>query len=280
MLRCCTTQRRPKFARWFCGKCLERVREVNEACGLCAIPIGWHSIVNSVFSHSNRCKTLTGATAAADQLNAFFKASTGAWEWGKGIIERHWITAGLPLGIDVLVEDYLDAVLATGPDKLSLFNELVAARGIPPYWRDFEAIPLQLIWQEEGDDGRLLVAHEEIIWQYPDGEDCFADLTLRVVPAGTGWLWEVVLDDEAAGEDDPLLAHGTAFSVEEAKATCDSVAQDLIVREEGRSSRQEAEEREAQLNPSWEFPFCPDIVQPSQDWNYVHFDFKQDDDEQ
>lgn len=127
-----------KFSLWFCGKCLKRVREVNKACGSCVIPIGWHSIVNGVFAPSNRCKTLMGATAVADELGAFFRETVSVSEWGDRLVERHWLAAGLPLGQDVSVDDYLKAVRATVPDKVALFDELVAVRGVPPHWRDFE----------------------------------------------------------------------------------------------------------------------------------------------
>jgi hypothetical protein len=199
-------------------------------------------------------------------------------ERAKQVIERHWIIAGLPLGHDIPVDDYLDAVRATGPDKLFFFNELVAARGIPPHWREFEAIPLELVWEEECEDGLSFSASEEIIWSYPDGEEEFADLTLRVASEGDGWVWEVILD-EAAGEGPPLLAHGMASTVDDAKRDCDVTARRLIAEEEERSAQREAEEREARLDPSWAFPFSPDVVAPTQDWKYVHFDFKNPDDD-
>jgi hypothetical protein len=84
-----------KYTHWFCGGCLKRVREVNEACGRCAIPVGWHSIVNGVFIPGNRCKTLIGATGAADELNAFFRETASVSEWGDRIVERRWMAAGL-----------------------------------------------------------------------------------------------------------------------------------------------------------------------------------------
>jgi hypothetical protein len=124
-----------KFAVWFCRGCLKPVREVNKACGSCVIPIGWHSIVNGVFAPTNRMKTVTGATAVADELGAFFRESVSVSEWGTEIVKRHWLTAGLPLGQDVSVKDYQNAVRATAPDKTALFDELAAARGIPPHWR-------------------------------------------------------------------------------------------------------------------------------------------------
>jgi hypothetical protein len=141
------------FAIWFCGGCKDRARAVNEACGRCAIPIGWHSIVNGVFIPGNRCKTLIGATGVADELGAFFRETTDMHDWGKQIIERHWRSAGLPINEDVAVDDYLSAVIATRPNTLALFDELVAARGIPPHWREFETIPFELAWEEESEGG-------------------------------------------------------------------------------------------------------------------------------
>jgi hypothetical protein len=240
-----------KFALWFCGGCLDRAREVNEACGRCAIPIGWHSIVNGVFIPGNRCKTLIGATGAADELGAFFRESADIHEWSKQVIERHWRSAGLPLDQDVPVDDYLSAVIAMDPVTSTLFDELVEARGIPPHWHELEAIPLELVWEEETEDGRSFQAYEEIVWRYPDGEDEFADLTLRVASAGDGWVWEVLLDEEVAGEGDPLLAHGVASTVDDAKRECDAMALHLIAQEEERSALREVEEREARLSPTW-----------------------------
>jgi hypothetical protein len=64
------------------------------------IPAGRHSIVNGIFFPGNRCRTLSGATAVADQLNSFFREYGGVWEWGRGVVERQWKEAGLPLGPD------------------------------------------------------------------------------------------------------------------------------------------------------------------------------------
>ncbi len=94
------------------------------------------------------------------------------------------------------------------------------------------------------------------------------------------WTWEVILDEEAVGEGDPLLAHGVAPTLEKAKADCGAAAQQLIAQEDERSARREEEEREASLNPRWSFPFCPDVVEPAQEWNYVYFDFKKEDDDE
>jgi len=80
--------------------------------------------VNGVFFPGNRMKTLPGATAVADELNAFFRESGGVWEWGRGVVERQWQRAGLQPGESVLVEDYLQAVWAKGVDKEALFDEL------------------------------------------------------------------------------------------------------------------------------------------------------------
>ena len=173
-------------------------------------------------------------------------------EWSRRIVERHWGEVGLPAGQDVAVVDYLSAVRARGIDKNALFEELVAAQGVPCNWRDFEAIPLELIWHEDAGNGSCFVAFENIAWWYRADEDedvdegyDDADLTLRVASAGeSAWLWEVILDEEAAGGADPVLAHGASATLEEAKATCEESALKLIAREKQRSAQREANERQ------------------------------------
>lgn len=141
-----------KFSVWFCSGCLPRVRRLNLACGRCAIPIGRHSLVNGVFVHSNRCRTLTGAGGVADEFNAFMRETCSMGEWAKRVVARHWRDAGLPVGQHITVDDYLNAIWARGVDKEALFEELVATRGISPHWRDLETIPLEMIWREEAPD--------------------------------------------------------------------------------------------------------------------------------
>jgi hypothetical protein len=102
--------------------------------------------------HSNRCRTLTGATGVADEFNAFMREACSMGEWAKRVVARHWRDEGLPVGQHVTVDDYLNAIWARGVDKEALFDELVATRGISPHWRDFETIPLEMIWREEAPD--------------------------------------------------------------------------------------------------------------------------------
>lgn len=230
LCRCCgasLVDASTKWARWFCGPCLERAVEVNRACGSCVIPIGYHSMVNGVFRYVNRCKTLPGATAFADQLNAFFRESGSVWEWGLTVIARHWARAGLPPGTAVPVDTYLTAVDAAGVDCQALFDELVAARGIPSNWPDFAAIPLELILREADSDGTL-EAFEEIVWTYPDGEDNFAELRLSIAPHRGGWEWAVTVDAEAAGENGGVLATGANDELRRAKSDGEAAAQRLI----------------------------------------------------
>jgi len=142
--RCCGVEAvdtRHKFCHWFCQDCRARVSELNFACGSCVIPVGWHSIVNSVFYTSDRPDVLPNLAAFADQLHAFFRESGSTWGWGCLVIARHWAAAGLPPGEDVSLDTYLDAVATLGIDKPALFDELVSARGIPSNWRTFADAP-------------------------------------------------------------------------------------------------------------------------------------------
>lgn len=138
LCRCCGAElvdARHKFALWFCRACFSRARAVNVACGRCAIPVGWHSIVNAVFINSERAKSRSGASVEADQLNAFFRETGTVWDWGQNVVERQWQRAGLAAGHDVSVNAYLKAVRGQQVDKASWFKELAGARGVPSsYW--------------------------------------------------------------------------------------------------------------------------------------------------
>jgi hypothetical protein len=261
-----------KYAKWFCPECFGRVDQVNRALGSCALPIGWHSIINGVYAPGNRLKTLPAITAFADQLSTFFRESGGVWAWGRGIVERHWHRVGLPLGEDLAVDEYLEAVWAHGVDKEALFEELVAAKGIPANWRQFEAVPLELVWVRS-DDGALHQAMEETVWAYPDGEDEYAVLFLRVFhEADDRWIWGLVIDEEAAGENDTLLMGGASASLAQAKADCEAAATDLIAREDARSEAREQAEKERWRREWDEFP-STDVCNPVVEWEYVHFDW-------
>ena len=220
-----------KFTRWFCPPCFELAREVNDACGRCAFPVGWHSILNSVFVNANRCKTLPGATAAADQLTAFFREAVDMGTWSRHIVDRQWQRATLPRSTDVAVDDYLDAVWSVGVDKAALFDELITARGIPLDWRGFEDLPLELLWRP-ADDGSL-VTNDTIVWTWPDGVAEHADLTLRIHHIGDdAWTWTILIEEQAVGEGDAVLATDTVRTVEEAKTQCELAALRLIDRQE------------------------------------------------
>ena len=109
---------------------------------------------------------------------------------------------------------------------------------MPSNWREFEAIPLELIWQEEPDSGESFVASEEILWWYPETDEDeegydFAELMLRVAAGGDdAAVWEVVLSEEAAGDNDPVLASGAEPSLEAAKAVCEATALVLVAEQE------------------------------------------------
>jgi hypothetical protein len=143
------------------------------------------------------------------------------------------------------VEDCLKAARAKDVDQEAFFEELRTARGVPSNWREFEAIRLELVWAES-EDGASFQAVEEIVWRYPNGEDEFAPLFRRVVREAEGqWVWGVVPDEEAAGENDPILVHGATQTLEEAKAECEATALRLIDEEKARFARHEREEVEA-----------------------------------
>ena len=57
----------------------------------------------------------------------------------------------------------------------------------------------------------------------------YAALFLRVVrEADDLWIWGLVIDQEAAGEEDPLLVHGAASTLERAQVDCQAAARQLI----------------------------------------------------
>ena len=225
-----------KFSRWYCARCIKTVHEVNEACGFCAIPVGWHSIVNGVYVSPKSCRTEVGATAVADQLNAFFRESGGAWGWGKQVTERQWKRAGLPLDQHVAANDYLTAVWMKRVDKRTLFEELAAARGIPAeYWPKSEMIKLNLTWREDYDSCSLFHAVEKILWERPSTDDEYTDLLLRAERAADRhWRWTAGIDPEAAAPHYRLLADGVAPSLDQAKEDCEAAACRLILDQEER----------------------------------------------
>lgn len=241
LCRCCAAtviSAHHKFARWFCDECLTRVVEVNTACGTCIIPIGWHSIVNGVFISTNRHKDLPDLDAAADQLYAFLRESGGTWEWGRHVVEQHWIAAGLPAGGDVPLDHYLAAVAGLGVDKQALFEALVSARGVPANWREFADVPATPLWDDTGNGGYR--AQEWIRWETPpwrldeDDEEPYTDAPLHLIvrPLVDGtWVWKVVLDGEFSAID-PVLASGIQPTAEQAKDRCDAHAQRLIAMQE------------------------------------------------
>lgn len=227
-----------KYAFWFCPRCRANATTVNRALGYCAIPVGWHSIVNRVFVETSQARTRPGATAAADQLNAFLRESRSVSDWAHEIVVRQWHRAGLPEGEMVGVGEYLSAVWAKDVDKERLFGELVAARGIPDVWRAPEAIPLALVWAQQ--HGGALEATEEIVWLCPGDEYDYAELTLKVTTGPYGsWRWCVVLDQKAAGDADPTLADGRAATEEEAKSACAAATGRLIENAERKAHQAE-----------------------------------------
>jgi hypothetical protein len=119
------------YARWFCAACLKQADYVNRACGYCAIPVGWHSIVNGFYGSAETCEARRGSTSVADQLWAFFREAESVCDWGVQVTGRQWRCAGLPSRRVVTADAYLAAVRAKGLDPDSLFRELAVARGVP-----------------------------------------------------------------------------------------------------------------------------------------------------
>lgn len=225
-----------KFALWFCGACRGRARAVNEACGRCVIPIGWHSIVNGVYVNPKRLRSLSGATVEADQVNAVFRETGSVWEWGRRVVERQWHRAELPLGQDITVDDYLKAVRSRRVDKAALFEDLAAARGIPSaLWPKSEAIKLDLFWNEDIQSACIFHSREEILWERPDGIEEYTDLLLRTerMP-DRKWRWEASIGPHIAGKGDQPLASGIASSLDRAKADCARSVVQLILDQEQR----------------------------------------------
>jgi hypothetical protein len=239
LCRCCASgivSANDRYARWFCAFCLKRAAFVNRACGYCAIPVGGHSIVNGVYGSAKSCKTRAGATALADQLNAFFADSGSVWDWGILITERQWRHAGLPINEVVTADAYLKAVRAKGLYMELLFKELAIARGVPIRFLPPQRIdiPLNANWRFSKNPPGF-AATERILWEYPDGEIEYAPLRLLV--SGNWrerWTWSVSVDELAAGSDDPVLAAGRTEQPAIAQEQCEQAALQLILRQEKR----------------------------------------------
>jgi hypothetical protein len=239
LCRCCASgivSANDRYARWFCAFCLKRADHVNRACGYCAIPVGGHSIVNGVYGSAKSCRTRGGATAVADQLNTFFKASGSVWDWGVQVTERQWRHAGLPSNEVVTADAYLEAVLAKGLDPELLFKELAVARGVPVHCLPQQRIdiPLNATWRFAKPPSDF-AAREMILWEHPDGEIEYAPLRLLVSGDWQeGWTWSVSVDELAAGSDDPVLAAGRTEQPAIAQEQCEEAALQLILRQEKR----------------------------------------------
>ena len=104
LCRCCGAEvlkTHSKYATWFCPECLKRARSVNEALGFCALPVGWHSIVNGLYIDPTRIRSRVAATAETDQFVTFFRESGDVWTRGLNVVERQWERSGLPKGTTV-----------------------------------------------------------------------------------------------------------------------------------------------------------------------------------
>ena len=129
------------------------------------------------------------------------------------------------------------ATLGTGTVRRSTDVETLNEPGplveSPPNG-EFGAVPVGPIWSEIGD-GTRREALDEVVWEYPDGEEDYAGLFLRIVrEADDLWIWGLVIDEEAAGDEDPLLVHGAASTLERARVDCEAAARQLIREQEVR----------------------------------------------
>jgi hypothetical protein len=129
------------------------------------------------------------------------------------------------------------ATLGTGTVRRSTDIERVDELGPLAESRpsgDFGAVPRELIWSEN-EDGTRREALDEVVWEYPNGEEDYAGLFLRIVrEADDLWIWGLVIDEEAAGENDPLLVHGAASTLERAQVDCEAAARQLMREQEVR----------------------------------------------
>jgi len=70
-----------------CDECKQRVRALNETAGRCVVPIGRHSLMNSVNIEG---RSLSGA----DQLLTFISATTSVEEWGRKTVLGNLVALG------------------------------------------------------------------------------------------------------------------------------------------------------------------------------------------
>ena len=103
LCRCCgaeVLEPHLQVPAWFCPECLKRARSVNEALGFCALPVGWHSLVNGFYIDPTRMRSRIAATAEADQFVTFFRESGDVWARGLNVVERQSGAFRAPEGYD------------------------------------------------------------------------------------------------------------------------------------------------------------------------------------
>ncbi len=127
---CCAAELIPSGTRWssfYCDECRARVRELNECCGVVVIPVGRHSIMNSVSLPPTEANERT-LSRLAKRLSGLFERIDVLIRWRRELVARYASTADSKapwLSLDA----YLSCARKHGKERA--LNELSTRFGVP-----------------------------------------------------------------------------------------------------------------------------------------------------
>ena len=115
----CGLEVAPGHTRWrlvVCETCKPRVRALNQAAGRVVIPPGIHSIVNQTSYQPRPNDDPSRLVAFADQLKASLASVSEFDAWATDQLLHRLRALGLASGLEIPLQEYLDACTAAGID--------------------------------------------------------------------------------------------------------------------------------------------------------------------
>ena len=116
----CGLEVAPGHTRWrlvVCETCRPRVRALNQAAGRVVIPPGIHSIVNQTSYRPHPDDDPSRLVAFADQLKASLASVSEFRAWATDQLLHRLRALGFASGLEIPLQEYLDACTAAGIDR-------------------------------------------------------------------------------------------------------------------------------------------------------------------
>jgi len=115
-----------RWSVWFCEDCKEQVRLLHQRHRRHLIPIGRHSLMNGFGLAGRAAQDQAAVKEFTLRVSGLFDRMEVLKSWASAIVAEHVRTRGFEEGTDVLLKEYLDALVRQPVDKADAFERLCA----------------------------------------------------------------------------------------------------------------------------------------------------------